>query len=1094
MHIESLLIANRGEIALRIIRAARELGVKSVAIYSADDSNAPHVALADSALALKGVGPRAYLDHAQIIDAARASAQAIHPGYGFLSENAAFARAAAAADITFIGPAPETLDLFGDKAKARAFASAQDVPVPVGVSENCTVADARALLASLGANGRIAVKALSGGGGRGIRFVGTADDLGEAFERCRAEARLSFGDDRLYVEEMIENARHVEVQVVGDGETVIHLGERDCTLQRRNQKLIEVAPAPFLAEATRRKLHDAALKLAGAARLRGVATFEFLLSGARSRAPRFVFIEANPRIQVEHTITEEITGVDLVRAQIEIAGGRTLADLGLTGQNPSTRGAALQIRVNAEIVGANGDIQSAGGRISAFHAPGGPGVRIDSAARAGMQCNPAFDSLLAKLIVRDSDYAKLLTRARQALAEFSIAGIETNLAFLRGIIDRQEAETYQVHTSFVEAHWSELVTAASRYGAPQIAPASPSFAGPTTEGPIAPLGAETIGAPMQGTIVSLCVEVGDIVAPGDPIMVLEAMKMEHIVSADSAGRIAALHVGVGDIVASGAAIAFLVPDETRGAAARVSAEIDLDLIRPDLAEINALHALGLDENRPEAVAKRRKLDKRTARENIADLCDEEAFIEYGALAIAAQRTRRSLEDLRRSTPADGLVAGLGVVNGAHFGAEAAQCAIMAYDFTVLAGTQGFMNHRKKDRVLHLARDWRLATIIFTEGGGGRPGDTDILAPTWLEMTTFRDYAALSGVVPRIAINSGYSFAGNAALVGLSDVVIATEDSSIGMGGPAMIEGGGLGVVAPNQVGPTASQAAAGVVDIVVKDEAAGVAAAKKYLGYFQGVFSEWRCSDQRLLRHLIPENRLRVYDIRKVVATLADDDSVLELRGGFGRGMLTALIRIEGHPFGLIANDPTHLAGAIDADGADKAARFLQLCNAFNLPIVSLCDTPGFMVGPAAEKTGLVRKVSRLFLIGAQMRSPLFTIVLRKGYGLGAQGMTGGHFHAPAFTAAWPTGEFGTMGLEGSVRLGFKKELESAPDEDARAALYQQLVAQAYEKGKAANAAAFLEIDAVIDPRDTRHWLLRGRQATRRGAPAASSPRFVDSW
>ncbi len=1092
MQIKSLLIANRGEIALRVIRAARELGVETFAVYSTDDANAPHAALADHALALSGVGPRAYLDQAQIVGAARGRAQAIHPGYGFLSENAAFARAAAAADIVFIGPSPETLDLFGDKAKARSFASELGVPIPTGTPHDCSAEDARALLASMGPNGKIAVKALSGGGGRGIRFVSAADDMDETFERCRAEARLSFGDDRLYAEEMIANARHVEVQVVGDGETAIHLGERDCTLQRRNQKLVEIAPAPFLTEATRRKLHEAALKLATAARLRGVATIEFLLSGAGSRAPRFVFIEANPRIQVEHTITEEITGVDLVRAQIEIAGGGSLADLGLAERTPSARGSAIQIRVNAEIVSAAGDIQSAGGRISAFHPPGGPGVRIDSAARAGMQSNPAFDSLLAKLIVRDSDYPRALTRTREALREFLIEGVPTNLAFVRSIVGRPETESYDVHTAFVEEHWSELAAAAQGLAPVQTSTTSPIDS--AAETPIAPPGADAVSAPMQGTVVHLAVSAGDHVAPGDPIAVLEAMKMEHVVSADRAGRIIAVHAGAGDIVSAGAVIAFLVPGDAPKESARTAAEIDLDQIRPDLAEIQALHAFGLDENRPEAVAKRRKANKRTARENIADHCDDGAFVEYGALAVAAQRTRRSLDDLRRATPADGLVAGLGAVNGAHFGAEAAQCAIMAYDFTVLAGTQGYMNHRKKDRVLHLARDWRLPTIIFTEGGGGRPGDTDLLAPTWLEMTTFRDYAALSGLVPRIAINAGYSFAGNAALVGLSDVVIATEDSSIGMGGPAMIEGGGLGVVPPGEVGPTASQAPAGVVDLVVKDEAEGVAAAKKYLAYFQGPLREWRCTDQRLLRHLIPESRMRVYDIRKVIETLADDDSVLELRGAFGRGMVTALVRIEGHPFGLIANDPSHLAGAIDADGADKAARFLQLCDAFNLPVISLCDTPGFMVGPAAEKTGLVRKVSRLFLIGAQMRAPMFTIVLRKGYGLGAQGMTAGHFHAPAFTVAWPTGEFGTMGLEGGVRLGFKKELEAAPDETARAALYQRRVAEAYEKGKASNAAAFLEIDAVIDPRDTRHWVLRGLQATRRSAHEDRGPRFVDSW
>ncbi|UPT62788.1 MAG: methylcrotonoyl-CoA carboxylase [Hyphomonadaceae bacterium JAD_PAG50586_4] len=461
MRLQSLLVANRGEIALRVIRAARELGVRSVAIYSIDDADAAHVARADTALALGGVGPRAYLDQTQIIELARSHAQAIHPGYGFLSENAAFARAAAHAGLIFVGPSAETLDLFGDKAKARAFAEAQGVPIPAGENNNCTPENARALLAKIGANGKIAVKALSGGGGRGIRFVGAADDIEGVFERCRAEARLSFGDDRLYIEEMILDARHVEVQAVGDGERAIHLGERDCTLQRRNQKLVEIAPAPDLSDAMRRKLHDAAITLATAARLRGVATFEFLLSGAGSRAARFVFIEANPRIQVEHTITEEITGVDLVRTQIEIAGGAMLADLGLLNRTPSMRGSAMQVRVNAEIVGADGDIQSSGGRISALHLPGGPGVRIDSAARVGAKCNPAFDTLLAKLVVRDNDYTRALARARQALAELQVEGVGTNLGFLRALLNCAPMAAYQVNTSFVEDHWAMLAAAAA---------------------------------------------------------------------------------------------------------------------------------------------------------------------------------------------------------------------------------------------------------------------------------------------------------------------------------------------------------------------------------------------------------------------------------------------------------------------------------------------------------------------------------------------------------------------------------------------------------------------------------------------------------
>jgi acetyl-CoA carboxylase carboxyltransferase component len=418
---------------------------------------------------------------------------------------------------------------------------------------------------------------------------------------------------------------------------------------------------------------------------------------------------------------------------------------------------------------------------------------------------------------------------------------------------------------------------------------------------------------------------------------------------------------------------------------------------------------------------------------------------------------------------------------------------MAYDYTVLAGTQGAMNHRKKDRLLKIAEDLRLPVVLFSEGGGGRPGDTDFPGVAGLDTPTFRQYAKLSGAVPRVGINSGRCFAGNAALLGCSDVIIATANSNIGMGGPAMIEGGGLGVHAPEDVGPMSVQVPNGVVDIAVGDEAQAVAAAKKYLSYFQGTLPGWHAADQRTLRHLIPENRLRVYDIRKIVSALCDGDSVLELRPGFAPGMITALVRIEGHPFGLIANNPMYLAGAIDAPCADKAARFLQLCDAFGLPVVSLCDTPGFMVGPEAEKPSLVRKTARMFAIGGTMTAAMFTIVLRKGYGLGAQAMAGGSFHAPLFIVSWPTGEFGGMGLEGAVRLGFRKELEAEPTPDAREALFRKKVAESYARGKAINMAAYLEIDDVIDPADTRRWILRGLKSLppRDGRQAR---KFLDTW
>ena len=456
--------------------------------------------------------------------------------------------------------------------------------------------------------------------------------------------------------------------------------------------------------------------------------------------------------------------------------------------------------------------------------------------------------------------------------------------------------------------------------------------------------------------------------------------------------------------------------------------------------------------------------------------------------IAAQRRRRDVQELIERTPADGLVAGIGKVEG-H------PTIVMSYDYTVLAGTQGLQNHRKKDRLFEIAEELRLPIVFFTEGGGGRPGDTDGMGVSGLDCMAFHLFGGLSGLVPLVAVNSGKCFAGNAALLGCCDVVIATADSNIGMGGPAMIEGGGLGVYAPEDVGPMDVQVPNGVVDVAVADEAAAVAVAKQYLSYFHGARDAWASADQTVLRDVIPENRLRVYDVHGVIEALADTGSVLELRPQFGVGMVTALVRIEGRPLGLIANNPTHLAGAIDADGADKAARFMQLCDAYDLPLLFLCDTPGIMVGPEVEKTALVRHVSRMFVTGASVTVPFFTIVLRKGYGLGAQAMAGGSFHAPIFTVAWPTGEFGGMGLEGAVRLGFRRELDAVDDEAERQALFDEMVARMYEHGRALNAATYFEIDDVIDPADSRRWILNALDSAPLPPPRTGKKRpCIDTW
>jgi len=1090
MPFPALLIASRGEIAIRIAQACADLGIRSVAVYAEDDGACLHTRKADQAVALAGRGPAAYLDMDQLIAIAREQGcAAIHPGYGFLAENTEFARRCQDAGLTFVGPTPETLQLFGDKAAARALAERCAVPLVPGINQAVTPEQAADFLAE---HGSVMLKALAGGGGRGMRAVDDPAQLAEAFARCASEAQGAFGSGALYVEKRVRRARHIEVQVLGDGSgAVSHLWERDCSLQRRHQKLVEIAPSPDLDVITRDAIIASALRLAAEVQYRGIGTFEFLLD--LDQPGRFYFMEANPRVQVEHTVTEQVTGVDLLHTQLHLAAGSSLAELKLLTP-PATNGYAVQVRLNLESLLADGTARPAAGVLTAYQPPSGPGLRVDGCGYAGYTVSPAYDSLIAKLIASASDYPSALRRAYRGLCEFRLDGVASNLPLLQNLLQRDEVIANQVDTTYVERHLSELLAARKqahphRYFA---ADAALQNAKATVD---APPGTLALSAPNAGVLVSLEVAEGDAVATGQRIAVLEAMKMEFEVKAEHSGIVRALAVAPGDAIGEGQTLAFLEPAEVDGLDTHGEQAVDLAHIRADLAEVLERHARLTDARRPEAVAKRRKTGQRTVRENLADLLDADSFIEYGAMALAAQRRRRSPEELLELSPADGLVAGIGTVNAARFGSEAARCMAIAYDYTVFAGTQGVMNHKKTDRMLALAEQWRLPVVLFAEGGGGRPGDTDFVGVAGLDCHTFVAMAKLSGLVPTLGVVSGRCFAGNAALLGCCDVIIATRNATIGMAGPAMIEGGGLGSFTPEQVGPTSVQGPNGVIDVLVEDETAAVAVAKQYLGYFQGSLPGWQCSDSRALRQVIPENRLRVYDIRKVIELLADDGSVLELRRQFAPGLITALIRVEGKPFGLIANNPAHLGGAIDAVAGDKAARFLQLCEAHDLPIVSLCDTPGFMVGPDAEKQATVRHVSRLFVTAASLTVPFFTLVLRKGYGLGAQAMAAGSFHSPLFTAAWPSGEFGAMGLEGAVRLGFAKELAAQPDETARQALFDKLVAKAYDNGKALNMASYLEIDAVIDPADSRAWLLRGLNAVPRPPRRDGKKRpFIDTW
>ncbi|RZL64091.1 MAG: carbamoyl-phosphate synthase large subunit [Variovorax sp.] len=1096
-----VLIANRGEIAVRLVRALRDLGIGSVAVHARDDAAALHVRLADTAVALGATGPAAYLDIVALVAIARAQGcDAVHPGYGFLSERADFAKACADAGLVFIGPTVAQLALFGDKARAREFATQCGVPVMPGSAGAVTLAEAQAFFAEQHAQGAgVMVKAIGGGGGRGMRTVLSAGELAEAHTRCMSEAKAAFGVDGVYVERLMRHARHIEVQVLGDGSAVASLGERECTLQRRFQKLVEIAPSPSLPEDLRVQVTQAALRMAQTVGYQGLGTFEFLVDTASTTLP-WVFIEANPRLQVEHTVTEAVTGLDLVQLQIATAAGASLASLGIEADRTAAqRGFAIQWRINAETLDADGQARPSGGTLERFDLPSGPGVRVDTHGHAGLAPSPHHDTLLAKLIVHSAspNFQDAVRRSTRALAECGIDGMATNLSLLRAIAARPEFAMQAVHTRFVEDHLAELLAEAVRIEGEAKKIAAPvAVASAAINAPAGDAGALTVRSPMPAKLVQFDVAVGDVRPAGAQLGVLEAMKMEHLLHAPFAGRVVALRAAPGDYLVEGQALVQFEAVDATAVEATALAEHDLDAIRPDLQKVIDRHAPTLDVNRAAAVAKRHKQGGRTARANIADLCDLAAdpgnFIEYGALAVAAQTRRRSIDDLIANTPADGMITGIGSVNAAQFGPEKSRCAVLAYDYTVLAGTQGLRNHQKTDRMLGIAHQLKLPVVLFAEGGGGRPGDTDMPIVAGLNNHTFSQFAALSGKVPVVGIVHGRCFAGNAALLGCADVIIATKASNIGMSGPAMIEGGGLGTFAPEQIGPSPVQSRNGVIDILVDDEAAAVAAAKQYLSYFQGATSDWHCADPRALRHVVPENRLRVYDVRAALRGIADTGSVLELRAGFGAGIVTALARIEGKAIGVIANNPHHLGGAIDVEAADKAARFMQLCNAHGLPMVSLCDTPGFMVGPEIEAQAQVRHVCRMFMVASHLRVPFFAVVLRKGYGLGAQAMTAGGFDAPVFTVAWPTGEFGAMGLEGAVRLGYRKELAEAPAGAARDALFQQLVAQQYANGEAIHMAQTLEIDAVIDPADTRGWLVRGlASATQMTAPVSS---YVDTW
>jgi acetyl/propionyl-CoA carboxylase alpha subunit/acetyl-CoA carboxylase carboxyltransferase component len=1055
-----VLIANRGEVSVRVARTVRELGWQSVAVYAADDATSGHVRAADAAVALSGSGPAAYLDTEQFAAlASEHDCALVHPGWGFASEDYRFAERCLERGIAFAGPRPEVLKRFADKAAARALAEEVGVPVLPATPGASSVAEIAEFMDELG--GPIMIKALSGGGGRGIRVVSSVAELHEAYERCRAEARLATGLDAVYAEALVERARHIEVQVVGDVHgSVLALGERDCSVQRRNQKVIEIAPAPGISAAHRAALADAALALARAAGYDNLGTFEFLLD---TDSNRFFFIEANPRLQVEHGVTEMVTGLDLVALQLQLALGMSLVELDVApDQRP--RGLALEARINLrEDIGEPSPIET-------FEPPKGPGIRFDTFVYPGYVPNPRYDRLVAKIIGwdPDGDLSRAAELVERGLDEMRISGPALDTPLLREVLQGDAFRSGRFTTRLLD----ETIEAA--------APTSSAGSGDV----------DTVSAPLTGIVIEVKGAGGATLGAGTVVLVLEALKMHHEIVMPVGGRVEHVAARVGEQIHAGDTLFSFTGID--GAAVSESAGdqvSDPDASTPELDEVIALERKGLDESRPEATARRHAKGHNTIRENLALLCDADSWMEHGALVAPLQ------SEWADRAPADGVLTGTASINGALFPGRS-KCAVFAHDETVIAGTHGYHGMDKIQRLAERARQQRLPTVMFAEGGGGRSGEPHHRSLSGLILEAYVEFARLTCVAPVVAVVSRFCFAGNAVLAGVAHTIVATKDASMGMAGPPMIEGAGLGSFAPEEIAPIETLVASGSVDVVVDSDEEAIAVVRKYLGYFQGSVDTWEIKDQRRLRHLVPANTRQVFDMRAVLETLFDDQSLLELREGFGRACITALARIGGQSVGVIASDPRHLAAAIDADAADKVARFMQLCDAFGLPIVSLVDTPGFMVGPDHERAGLVRHTSRLFVAGASLTTQIITVIVRRAYGLGALALAGGSTREPFVTVAWPTAELGGEGLEGTVQITGRSELAAIEDPDEREALFQRKLGELRALTSPIAHARNFEFDALIDPAKTRDVILRALDASPpawhdRAVPGRA---MVDTW
>jgi acetyl/propionyl-CoA carboxylase alpha subunit/acetyl-CoA carboxylase carboxyltransferase component len=1091
-----VLIANRGEIAIRIARAASSLGVDSVAVFTPADSLSLHTKLADEAQPI-GVGEdsvRGYLNIDAVIAAAKESgSDCVHPGYGFLSENAAFAQRCQAQGLRFIGPSAQSLKLFGDKVEARAFAQAQGIPVVPGAPKLASSTEAKALAKSIGYP--VMLKASAGGGGRGMRAVLKPEEMDEAFARCQGEAEAAFGNGALFLEKVVPRPRHIEVQVLGDGQgNVVHLFERDCSVQLRNQKVVEVAPAPNLDTGLRQRILEDAVKLARAARYENAGTVEFLVN---PESGEHFFIECNPRIQVEHTITEQILGFDLVEAQFRIAAGATLASVGLADQKSVgvPRGFAVQARVVAQGTGT----------LSAYREPSGPGVRVDACGYVGLAPPPQFDPLLAKLICQSGSsgtFESAVDRTRRALDEFQIVGVPTNGEQLRAILAHPEFRAGNARTTLLS---ETLDPAKTKPGALQFLDQQVAALGrgrgaasaaPPRPLPV-PTGHEAVESPHAGSVVDIKVHEGSKINAGDPLFVVSAMKMETSVTAPCSGVITALALlAVGDTVAGSQILAVIRP-AAGGAKAAPPVTAD-ESWTPMLEKVAALQAIAHKRLAPGSndpgVVRQRNRRKLTCRERIDGLLDPGSFREIGSLAGFA--TFDDAGDVAEFTPASH-VGGQGRIDGRP-------CIVCADDFTSRGGhADGAIGQKSRylDRLSIEMRTPSIRLLDGSSGGGsvatmvpkqdgsadasvkestgaikaGRPrvvGGGGSFLPGHLGSTYYTEQLATVPVV-NMLLGSVVGIGAAKAVLGHFSVMVR-DIAQLFVAGPPVVSHAMGYEVTKEDLGGWHIHCRNGSVDNLAESEEEAMAMTRRFLSYLPASAYEappvTKATDPAQRREeelltLVPRKRTATFDVRRAIRLMADKDSFFEVGPLWGTDQVTGLVRFAGHPMGVIASDSRHEnGGALTADGCDKLRRHLDVCDLFHLPVLNLVDNPGFAVGIEHEIAGTIRKGGEWMVAFAQVAVPIFTVLMRRSFGV-----AGNNYATPRSAAsvrvAWPAADVGGIPPEGGIEAAYKRQLAESADP---AALRAEINARIEGVRGPVGPLNRFEMEEMIDPRDTR--------------------------